>query len=248
LIHGQVEKMADTTLEYADGAAICRGYLVHETHAKARPGVVLFPDARGLGDAVKDCARRLAGHGFVALAADLYGEGTFTHEMQHAMYLMNDLRSELTRWRHRARAALDALARHPAVNSRKLAAVGYCFGGSTALELARSGAPLGAVISFHGGLASPKPEDAVNIKARVLVCHGADDPLVPPAQVADFAAQMCKTSVDWQIRAYGGVVHGFTNPEADNAGTPALAYNADADRRSWRAMLELFRDTFGTSP
>src|SRR5262249_42712998 len=124
-----------------------------------------------------------------------------------------------------------------------LGAIGYCFGASTALELARSGAPLRAVVSFHGGLASPRPEDASNIKARVLVCHGAADPLVPPAQVAEFVGHFGKTRVDWQIHAYAGAVHGFTNPEADHAGPPALAYNAGADRQSWQAMLTLFRET-----
>ena len=124
------------------------------------------------------------------------------------------------------------------------AAIGYCFGGSTALELARSGAALGAVVSFHGGLASPRPQDAANIKARVLVCHGAADPLVPPAQVAEFVAAMDKASVDWQLHSYAGVVNGLTNPEADQAGTPALAYDGAADRRSWQAMLALFGEAF----
>ena len=157
---------------------------------------------------------------------------------------MNELRADVERWRQRARAALEALARQPGVDRGKLAAIGYCFGGSTALELARSGVDLEAAVSFHGGLASPRPEDAANIKARVLVCHGAADPLVPPEQVAAFVAEMGKAPVDWQLHSYAGVVHGFTNPEADNAGTPALAYNAAADRHSWQAMLELFRETF----
>ncbi len=238
-------KTTETWLDYADGPLACRGWLVTgEARAQKRPGVVLFPDARGMGEAAKDCARRLAGEGYVVLVADLYGQGTFAAELPQAVRLMNELRADVGRWRQRARAALEVLARQPGVDRGKLAAIGYCFGGSTALELARSGADLEAVVSFHGGLASPRLEDAANIKARVLVCHGAADPLVPPEQVAAFVAAMCKAPVDWELHSYAGVVHGFTNPEADNAGTPALAYDAAADRRSWQAMLELFRETF----
>jgi len=236
----------DTWLDYADGPQACKGWLVAgEATARPRPGVVLFPDARGMGEAAKDCARRLAGAGYVVLVADLYGHGTFAAEIPQAMQLMNDLRADVTRWRQRARAALEALARQASVDRNRLAAIGYCFGGSTALELARSGAALGAVVSFHGTLASPRPQDAANIKARVLVCHGGADPLVPPTQVAEFVAEMSKAPVDWQLHSYSGVVHGFTNPEADQAGTPALAYDKAADRRSWQAMLALFGEAFG---
>ena len=235
----------ESFLDYTDGPLACRGWLVGgDAAAGPRPGVVLFPDARGLGAAAKDCARRLAGEGHVVLVADLYGHATFTEDLPDAVRLMNDLRDDVTRWRQRAQAALEALARQPGVDRNRLAAIGYCFGGSTALELARGGAPLGAIVSFHGGLASPRLEDAINIKGRVLVCHGAADPLVPPEQVAAFVAAMCKAPVDWELHSYAGVVHGFTNPEADKAGTPALAYNKAADRRSWQAMLELFRETF----
>jgi dienelactone hydrolase len=232
------------TLDYADDGLPCRGWLARDTALDGRrPGVVLFPDARGIGEAAKGCARRLAEGGFVAMVADLYGNGTFAAELPRAQQLMDGLRGDVTRWRQRAEAARAALAGHPAVDPQALAAIGYCFGGSTALELALSGAALRAVVSFHGTLASPRPEDAVNIKARVLVCHGAADPLVPMQQVAEFVAHLGRSRVDWQIHAYAGAVHGFTNPEADQAGTPALAYHADADRRSWQAMLALFEES-----
>ena len=117
-------------------------------------------------------------------------------------------------------------------------------GGGTALELARSGAPLAAVVSFHGVLASPRPADAANIKAKVLICHGAADPLVPPAEVAAFEEEMGRTKVDWQLHAYGGAVHAFTNPEAGAGGIPAFAYNEAADRRSWAAMIGLLQEAF----
>ena len=235
-------------LEYADDGVPCRGWLVRDASRRQRqPGVILFPDARGVGAAAQECARRLAERGPTVLVADLYGNGTFAADLPQAQQLMNELRSDVSRWRRRAQAALAALVQDPTVEPQALAAIGYCFGGSTALELARSGAPLQAVVSFHGGLASPQPQDAAEIKARVLVCHGAADPLVPPAQVAEFVEHMGRSHVDWEIHAYAGVVHGFTNPEADHAGMPALAYNADADRRSWQAMLMLFYETLGVA-
>ena len=112
------------------------------------------------------------------------------------------------------------------------------------MELARSGAPLSAAVSFHGGLEAPRPEDARNIRAKVLVCHGASDPLVPPEQVEAFQAQMRATQVDWQLHSYGGAVHSFTNPDAGKLGNPALAYHEVADQRSWRSMLALFEEAF----
>jgi dienelactone hydrolase len=238
--------MATRLLEYRDGAVTLKGSLSDGGGAGARPGVVLFPEAFGIGDHAIERARRLAALGYVALAADPYGEGMQAKDLPHAIELMNAVRSDVGRWRARAQAALDALRSQPGVDGGKLAAIGYCFGGSTALELARSGAPLGAVVSFHGGLEAPRPEDARNIRARVLVCHGASDPLIPPAQVAAFEAQMRETTVDWQLSSYGGAVHSFTNPDADKLGNPALAYNATADRRSWAAMLALFQEAFGS--
>jgi dienelactone hydrolase len=237
--------MANRTLEYRDGAVTLKGYLADGARPGAQPGVVLFPEAFGIGDHVMERARRLAAFGYVALAADPYGDGKQAHDLPSAIELMTAVRSDVGRWRARAQAALDALRAQPGVDRAKLAAIGYCFGGSTALELGRSGAPLSAVVSFHGGLEAPKPEDARNIRAKVLVCHGAGDPLIPPAQVAAFEAQMGQTTVDWQLCSYGGAVHSFTNPDADKLGNPALAYNAAADRRSWASMLGLFEEVFG---
>jgi len=239
--------MQTKTLEYRDSATTCVGYLAYDERADGkRPGVVLFPEATGINERLMERARRLGELGYVALAADPYGNGAQASDLAQALAMMNGVRSDSGRWRARARAALDALTAQVNVDPARCAAIGYCFGGSTSLELARSGAALAAVVSFHGGLESPKPEDAANIKAKVLVCHGADDPLVPPAQVAAFEEQMRKTKVDWQVHIYGGALHSFTNPDADKVGNPAaFAYNAAADRRSWNAMLELFGETFG---
>lgn len=161
--------MQTKALDYRDGTLRLSGLLVHDDSVSGvRPGIVLFPDARGIGDHAVERARRLAALGFAALVADLYGNGASARDIAHAWELMGGLRSDETRWRGRAQAALDALSSQENVDSARLAAVGFCFGGSTALELARSGAPLVGVVSFHGGLHSKQPEDARNIKAKVL--------------------------------------------------------------------------------
>lgn len=234
--------MQTRELNYQDGAASLSGLLVRDDQVDGtRPGIVVFPDARGIGEHAINTARRLAMQGLVVLVADLYGEGTRARDMAHAMELMTHLRSDPMRWRGRAQAALDALSHEEHVDRSRLAAIGYCFGGSTALELARSGAEVAGIVSFHGGLSSPRPDDARNIRGKVLVCHGALDPLVPPAQVAAFEAQMSQTDVDWQVCVYGGAMHAFTNPGANVEG---MAYHPAADRRSWKAMLALFDEIF----
>ena len=234
--------MQTKALEYRDGTLRLSGLLIHDDSVSGmRPGIVLFPDARGIGEHAVERARRLAALGFAALVADLYGNGASARDIAHAWELMDGLRSDETRWRGRAQAALDAVSSQENVDSARLAAVGFCFGGSTALELARSGAPLVGVVSFHGGLHCKQPEDARNIKAKVLVCHGAMDPLVPRAQLTAFEEQMSKTNVDWQVHEYGGAMHAFTNPGAEGEG---MAYNALADQRSWNAMLALFQEVF----
>ncbi len=238
--------MTGATLDYRDGVAALKGIIVSDDkRAGRRPGIVLFPDARGIGDHAIACAQRLAALGFVVLIADLYGDGTTARDIPQARELMGQLRADIPRWRARAEAARLALTQQGNVDAARIAAIGYCFGGTTALELARSGAVLSAVVSFHGGLASARPGDAGNIEAKVLVCHGAADTLVPMSQLAAFEEEMSRTSVDWQTHVYAGAKHGFTNPDADNAAVPELGYYAAADRRSWAAMLGLFEEVFG---
>lgn len=240
--------MNRTILDYRDGATALRGVLLTPEVTSGRyPGVVLFPDARGIGTHSVACAERLAALGLVVLVTDLYGEGKTAPDVPQAIELMNALRADTSRWRARAEAARTALAQHDAVDPSRLAAIGYCFGGTTALELARTGADLSAVISFHGGFPNERPEDAINIKARVLVCHGAADTLVSLTQLANFERDMRQASVDWQVHVYGGAAHGFTNPELIGAGLPDLAYHEAADRRSWAAMLGLLEDAFAVT-
>lgn len=147
--------------------------------------------------------------------------------------------------RLRMAAALNVLTAHPGVDPGRVAVIGYCYGGTAALELARTGADLQAVVGFHSGLATVRPQDAANIKAKVLVCIGADDPVIPPEQRTAFAQEMTGAGVDWRLNLYGGTGHSFTNPEVDAYGMPGFAYNAQSHRRSWTAMLDLFGETIG---
>jgi dienelactone hydrolase len=146
--------------------------------------------------------------------------------------------------RARANASLDVLKNHPLTDVKQIAAIGYCFGGTVVLEMARSGAELAGVVSFHGGLSTPNPGDAKNIKGKVLVLHGADDPVTPTDQVIAFQDEMRKAGVDWQMVIYGGAVHAFSNPESGNDPSKGAAYNEKADKRSWEAMKMFFAEIF----
>ena len=181
----------------------------------------------------------------MAFGADIYGKGIRPATPEAAGREAGKYRSDRKLLRARAQAGLAELRRQPLVDPGRLAAIGYCFGGTTVLELARSGADLLGVVSFHGGLDTPTPEDAKNIRAKVLALHGADDPHVPPQQVAAFQDEMRKGGVDWQMVIYGGAVHSFTNPDSGNDPSKGVAYNEKADRRSWEAMRVFFAEIFG---
>jgi dienelactone hydrolase len=234
--------MKATSLDYRDGATLCRGYLADPEAGGARPGILVVHEAPGLDDHVKRRARMLAELGYVALAADMYGDGKVAASTDEAMALLAPVRDNQALLRGRIRAAFDTLAGLPQVDGNRLAAIGYCFGGMVALELARSGAAIVGTVSFHGMLAAKTPEDARNIKGKVLACTGADDPIVPPEQVRAFQKEMTDAGVDWQVVCYGGAKHAFTNPNAAKAGRPALAYSEAADKRSWLAMKDFFAE------
>ena len=230
-------------VEYKDGEQICEGFLAYDDAAKGkRPGVVVVHEWMGLGDYAKERAMKLAELGYVAFAADIYGKGIRAKDTKEAGQLAGKYKGDLPLLRSRARAAFDTLARNPRTDPAKIFAIGYCFGGTTALELARSGAPLAGTVSFHGGLATKDPADAKNVKGRVLVLHGAADPYVPPTEVAAFQKEMDDAKVDWQMVYYAGAVHSFTNPGAGNDPSKGAAYDAKADRRSWEAMKAFFAE------
>jgi dienelactone hydrolase len=238
--------MQTETLTYeADGLQMVSHLYYDKQTDGRRPGVLVFPEAFGLGVYAKLRAERLAGIGYVALACDLHGDGRFVHDLNEALGLVGPLRAEPTRARSRAGKALAALQGRREVDPTKIAAIGYCYGGTMALELARSGAAIAGVVGFHSGLAAVAPQDAKNIKGKVLVCVGADDPSIPPDQRNAFEREMREGGVDWQMKIYGGVVHSFTNPEADQRGQPERArYDAKADARSWAEMCAFFEEVF----
>jgi dienelactone hydrolase len=232
-------------LEYTNGKTKFIGHLASDDSRDGRrPGIVVFPEAFGLGDHARQSAERLAKLGYVALAADINGEGAMYEDMAQLGPLIQSFYTDRSEWRSRARAALDALLAQPRVDGARLAAIGYCFGGTTALELARTGAPLSAITTFHAGLIAELPDDVGRIRAKVLVCHGADDPLVKHEAVETLMTELRRDKADWQVVYYGNAVHSFTNPEADARHVPGLGYNKKADERSWAAMRHLFDEAF----
>jgi dienelactone hydrolase len=231
--------------EYRHGDTILEGYLAYDDRIKEkRPGVMVVHEWYGLNDYAKARAEQLANLGYIAFAVDIYGKGVRAKNREEAAKLAGMYRSDRGLMRARAAAGLEALRQQPQVDGSRIAAIGYCFGGGTALELARSGAQLSGVVSFHGNLDTPDPGDAKNIKAKVLALHGADDPLVTPAHVHAFQDEMRKASVDWQMVLYGGAVHSFTNPASGSDPSKGLAYNEKADSRSWAAMRLFFDEIF----
>ena len=232
-------------VDYRQGDTHLEGLLVYDNSITTpRPGVLVFPEWWGLNDYPKQRAQQLAQLGYVAMAADMYGDDKVTDSAPEATKLMTGVKGDLDLLRGRAQAALDVLAKDSHVDASRIAAIGYCFGGTVALELARSGAPIIGVVSFHGGLDTARPGDAANIKGKILVCTGGDDAFVPPSQVQAFEDEMRQGHVDWQVLVYGGAHHAFTNPAADSHHIPNIAYNADADRRSWAAMKGFFEEIF----
>jgi dienelactone hydrolase len=232
------------TVEYGHGELLLEGYLAYDRTASGkRPGILIIHDWSGLGSEVRRRAAMLAAEGYVAFGLDLYGKGVRPQTTEERRKLTGALRADRPLMRARAAAGLDVL-RNAGVCDGRLASIGYCIGGLTALELARSGADLQGVVSFHGSLDTPNPADGRNIRGRVLVCHGAEDPHVPQAQVAAFMDEMRSARVDWQLVFYGGAMHAFAVPGTD-APEMGLRYDPAADRRSWKTMLDFFAEIFG---
>lgn len=238
--------MKTQDIEYhADGARLI-GYLaVDDAWSGKRPGVLVAPEGGGLVDLTKTIARRLAALGYVAFAMDYYGDGKPLSDRNQVMPRINAFMAQPSTIRARAAEALAVLARQPECDPGKLAATGYCFGGTTALELARSGADLKAVVGFHSGLGTTSPAEPGVIRPKILTCIGAQDPIIPADQRQAFEAGMTAAGVDWQMNVYGEAGHSFTNPASGNLGMPGFAYHAETDRRAWAAMRDLFDETLG---
>ena len=236
-------------IEYKHGDVLLEGYLAYDDSMEGkRPGVLVVHEWYGHNPYARKRAEQLAGLGYVAFALDMYGKGVHAKDASEAAVFSGKYKRDRQLMRARAKAGLDVLCQQPQVDTKRIAAIGYCFGGTTVLELARSGADVAGIVSFHGDLSTPNAEDAMNIKARVLVCHGADDPFVPAAQVSAFEEEMRKAGVDWQLIKYGGAVHSFSNPGAGNDNSRGAAYNERADHRSWEAMKSFFAEIFAAKP
>jgi dienelactone hydrolase len=235
--------VATQAVAYKDGDVALEGFLAYDDSAKGTlPLVLVVHEWWGLNDFAKDKAKELASQGYVAFAVDMYGKGVLAKDPKQAGELAGKFKGERKLMRQRIIAGLGAVKGNPRVDAKRIAAIGYCFGGTVVLELARSGADIAGVVSFHGGLDTPDPQDAKNIKCKVLVQSGADDRSVPAAQVAAFEDEMRQGKVDYQVVIYGGAVHGFTNRANGDDPSKNVAYNEKADKRSWQAMKAFFAE------
>ena len=228
-------------VEYKQADTVCEGLLVYDDLFQGkRSGVIVAHQWKGISEHERSRAELLAMRGHVVLCADVYGKGVRANNPTDAAALAGKYKNDRALLRARINAALSFLRAQERVNTTNIAAIGYCFGGTTVLELARSGAHVKGVVSFHGGLGTPTPNDARNIQGKVLALHGADDPFVPADEVTAFQKEMREAKVDWQLVAYGNAVHSFTDRNAGNDNTKGSAYNALADVRSWREMKLFF--------
>lgn len=229
-------------IDYADSEVSLTGFLVRPD-GPPRAAILILPTIVNGNAAMTRRARTLAAQGYVAMVADFYG--VQVRDFDHARELSGPLRSGPETYRQRLRAGLAALTAHESTNGLPIAAIGYCMGGQAALELARDGADIVLAASFHGLLDTSAPATPGTVKARVLVCHGDADPMVPRTQVMAFWEEMDAAGVNWHFHAYSGVKHGFTDPASDTRGMPAIGYDASADRQSWAALLELLDEILG---
>jgi dienelactone hydrolase len=237
----QVEKV-----QYEADGKVLQGYLAYDSAAKEkRHGVLVVHEWWGLNDYAKKRAEQVAGLGYVAFAVDMYGKDRITTDPAVAGAWAGEVRGNRKTLVSRMGAAVDALRRSERVDASRLAAIGYCFGGTVVLETARAGMDLRGVASFHGTLGTSEPAQSGVLTAKVLVLTGADDPMAPAAQISAFEDEMRKAGADWQVISYGGALHSFTNPDSSKAGMRGVGYNEKADRRSWQAMRDFFEEIFG---
>lgn len=250
IVNSVFAEVKTKVVEYKDGDTVLEGFVAWDSAAagKSTPGVLVVHQWMGLTDYEKGRCKQLAELGYVAFALDIYGKGTRPANVQEAGKQSGVYKKDRDLYRRRLNLGLAQLRALENVAKNRIAAIGYCFGGTGAIELARSGADIQGVVSFHGGLDSPSPSDGKKIKAKLLVCHGADDPFVPAADIAAFQAELNAAKVDWQMINYSGAVHSFTQPMAGNDNSRGAAYNELADKRSWIAMRDFFKELFGTIP
>ncbi|MBW7874727.1 MAG: dienelactone hydrolase family protein [Candidatus Cloacimonetes bacterium] len=236
-------KIQERLVEYQLGDVTMQGFMAwDDSHKNKRSGVLIVHEWMGLSEYVKRRARQMASLGFVAFAPDIYGKGVRPSTPEEAGKTSGYYKSNPLILRDRTIAGLKQLISHPLVDEKSIAAIGYCFGGTAVLELARSGANVKAIVSFHGGLKAPLPAKPDTIQGEILVLHGGIDPHVPDPEVTGFFEEMRNAKAKWQFVAYGSAVHSFTNKGAGSDITKGAAYDAVADKRSFHDMLRFFRD------
>jgi len=232
-------------IDYKYDGVTFKGVMVYDDAVKGkRPGVLVVHEWWGLDDYAKGRAESLAKLGYTAFACDMYGDGKKAEHPTDASKMASDVRRNIAVWQGRAKAAFDVLAKHETVDSEKLAAIGYCFGGSTALQLAYSGANLKAVVTFHAALPSPTAEQAAATKAKIQVNHGADDFFITAQSIETFKVAFGKAKKPVEFHSYPGAVHSFTVPGAEKLEIKGMGYNKEADEKSWAAMRKLFSEVF----
>lgn len=233
-------------VEYKNGATTLKGFLAWDDSSKdKRPGVMVVHEWWGLNDYAKSRCKQLAELGYIAFACDMYGDGKTTTDPKQAGEWAGASRKDMAAFRARAALGLKVLTDNPMTDKTKLAAIGYCYGGTTCLQLACSGADLRAIVSFHGGLFKPTEEDTKSIKCKVLICNGAADTFIQADDRKALLESFEKNKVDYQFIDYAAAVHAFTNPDAGKFNIPGVAYDEKADKRSWEHMKTLFKEAFG---
>jgi len=238
----------EENVDYKAGDTNLKGYLVwDDAKGDKQPGVLVVHEWWGLNDYAKQRARMLAALGYTALAVDMYGDGKTSEHAADAAGFMNSVLEHEELGTQRFLAAKEFLAKQPSVDAGRIAAIGYCFGGATVLNMARNGVDLAAVVSFHGNLVTKTLAKPGIVKAQVLVLNGADDGFVTADSIANFKQEMKQAGAKYRFVNYPGAVHGFTNPDADRLGKAnnlPIAYNAKADKKSWAEMQKLFKKVF----
>ncbi len=245
ICHAVTAAVQTQTIAYEDGGVALRGSLsIDDAIDGKRPGVLVVHEWWGLNDYAKQRAEQLAAMGYVAFAVDMYGEGKVADHPADARTWSGKVTSNVMQWQKRALSGLEVLKRRPEVDPKRIAAIGSCFGGATVLQLAYSGADVTGVVSFHGSLPAPDERQAAQIKTRILICHGASDGFIPPERIEMLRTALEGARADGQMIFYGGAVHSFTNPDADQRNIAGLGYHQSADRRSWMHMKMFFDEIF----
>ena len=236
--------MQERKVEYRHENTLLEGFLAHDGKTGKKPAVLVAHAWAGRSPFEDDKARALAGLGYVGFALDMYGKGVLGTSAEENSALMTPLLQDRARLQSRLHAALAAVRAQPEVDPERVAAIGFCFGGLCVLDLARTGADVLGVASFHGLLTAPGNTSGTAISSKVLVLHGHDDPMVPVSQVNEFETEMTAAGVDWQVHAYGGTLHSFTNPEANDPSF-GTQFKATANRRSWATLVDFLGEIFG---